>query len=121
MSNVWILGGAGRAGRAIARDLVMSGLPVTLVGRDAGTLRNAAASPNIDLGIVATSSLADMAPRITRAKPSGVINTIDPFTKTAILFVNACPPGEHPSFLTQVRREAHPWKFSVSITKAMVS
>jgi len=108
MSNVWILGGAGRVGRAIARDLVMSGLPVTPMGRDAGTLRNAAASPNIDSDIVATSSLADMAAVITRAKPSVVINTIGPFTKTAVLFVNACPPGTHyldignelPQFLT---------------------
>jgi short subunit dehydrogenase-like uncharacterized protein len=91
------------------------------VGRDAVTLRNVAAGLKLDSGIVATGSLADMAAQITRAKPSVVINTIGPFTKTAILFVNACPPGEHPSFLTQVRREAHPWKFSVSITKAMVS
>jgi short subunit dehydrogenase-like uncharacterized protein len=95
MRNIWILGGAGRAGRAIARELVMSGLPVTLVGRDAGTLRNVATSLKLDSGIVAASSLADMAAQITRAKPSVVINTIGPFTKTAIFFVNACPPGTH--------------------------
>jgi len=95
MNSVWILGGAGRAGRAIARELVTSGLPVTLVGRDAVTLRNVAAGLKLDSGIVATGSLADMAAQITRAKPSVVINTIGPFTKTAILFVNACPPGTH--------------------------
>jgi short subunit dehydrogenase-like uncharacterized protein len=95
MRNIWILGGAGRAGRAIARELVMSGLPVTLVGRDAGTLRNVATSLKLDSGIVASSSLTDMAAQITRAKPSVVINTIGPFTKTAIFFVNACPPGTH--------------------------
>ncbi len=76
MNSVWILGGAGRAGRAIARELVTSGLPVTLVGRDAVTLRNVAAGLKLDSGIVATGSLADMAAQITRAKPSIVINTI---------------------------------------------
>ncbi len=95
MDNIWILGGAGRAGRAIAGALAALGLPVTLVGRNEEALRTAAASFAADAQIVTAKSLTSIADGIAQTKPRVVINTIGPFTKTAVPFVRACAPGTH--------------------------
>src|SRR5580704_16911914 len=42
-TDVWILGGTGRSGRAIAAELVSRGITPVLVGRDAARLAEAAA------------------------------------------------------------------------------
>jgi Trk K+ transport system NAD-binding subunit len=42
-TEVWILGGAGRTGRAIAAELLSKGLAPVLVGRDRTRLARAAA------------------------------------------------------------------------------
>ena len=41
-TEVWILGGTGRSGRAIAAELVSRGITPVLVGRDASRLTEAA-------------------------------------------------------------------------------
>ena len=40
-TGVWILGGTGRSGRAIAAELVSRGITPVLVGRDAARLAEA--------------------------------------------------------------------------------
>lgn len=95
MDNIWILGGAGRAGRAIAGALAALGLPVTLVGRNEEALRTAAASSAGDAQVLTAGSLTSIADAIAQVKPRVVINTIGPFTKTAIPLVRACKPGTH--------------------------
>src|SRR4051812_6398136 len=42
MTEVWILGGTGRSGRAIAAELLRRGIRPVLVGRDAGGLEETA-------------------------------------------------------------------------------
>ena len=95
MDTVWILGGAGRAGRAIATQLKELGLPVTLVGRNEAALLKTAEVLGLRGQIAVFSSLSDIAAGITREKPRVVINTIGPFMRTAMSFVRACPPGVH--------------------------
>ena len=92
-NDIWILGAAGRSGKAIAAELGLKGLSMTFVGRDAEILKQTARALNIDAVIVAASTIEEMAAAITREKPRIVINTIGPFARTAIAIVNACPPG----------------------------
>ena len=94
-NDIWVLGATGRSGRAIASELASRGVAMTLVGRDAVTLRQAAESLGTEVGTFAASTIEDMAAAISRSKPRIVINTIGPFTKTAVAIVNACPPGTH--------------------------
>ena len=78
-TEVWILGGAGRSGRAIAAELVRRGVAPVLVGRDTTRLAAAAAGGRT----VVAGSIADMTTEIRRQRPAVVINTIGPFTETA--------------------------------------
>jgi short subunit dehydrogenase-like uncharacterized protein len=94
-NDIWVLGAAGRSGRAIASELASRGLAMTLVGRDAEILSQAAQSLDTEVGSIAASTIEDMAAAISRGRPLIVINTIGPFTRTAIAIVNACPPGTH--------------------------
>lgn len=93
MDTIWILGGAGRAGQAIAKQLKELSLPVTLVGRNEEGLREAANGLGLDERIAVFPGLPNIAEGITRKKPRVVINTIGPFMKTAVPIVQACPPG----------------------------
>jgi hypothetical protein len=95
VNDIWILGAAGRAGRAIAAELAEMGLSMTFVGREAETLKQAARALNIEAGIVVATTIEDMAAAISRTKPRVVIHTIGPFSRTAVAIVNACPPGTH--------------------------
>jgi short subunit dehydrogenase-like uncharacterized protein len=99
-TEVWILGGTGRSGRAIATELLSRGLSPVLVGRDAARLHNAAAAaaaaqPGTQPRIVVAASIEDMATEIRRQRPAVVINTIGPFTTTAGPIVRACLPSSH--------------------------
>ena len=94
-NDIWILGAAGRSGRAIAVELAKKGLAMTFVGRNVATLKQAAGDLKIEVGIVAASTIEDMAAAISRGKPRIVINTIGPFARTAMAIVNACPQGTH--------------------------
>ena len=93
--DIWVLGATGRSGRVIASELASRGLAMTLLGRDTETLRQAAQGLGTEVGTLAASTIEEMAAAISRRNPRVVINTIGPFTSTAIAIVNACPPGTH--------------------------
>lgn len=95
MSEVWILGATGRSGRAVAAQLVTVGLSPVLVGRDATRLRKVAAATAKDLRIVVAGSVNAMVSELSRNKPAVVVNTIGPFTNTALPIARACAPGTH--------------------------
>ncbi|WP_045741974.1 saccharopine dehydrogenase NADP-binding domain-containing protein [Actinoplanes rectilineatus] len=88
-AEVWILGGTGRSGRAVAAELARRGVPTVLVGRDESRLA-AAAGPGGARTVVA-ASLDDAAAQIRRQRPEVVVNTIGPFTATAGVVADACP------------------------------
>jgi short subunit dehydrogenase-like uncharacterized protein len=91
-SEVWILGGTGRSGRAIAAELLSRGVSPVLVGRDAARLRDAAAKAG-NRRTVAVESIESIVGEIRRQRPAVVINTIGPFSTTAVPIVRACLPG----------------------------
>jgi len=93
-TDVWILGGTGRSGRAIAAGLVSRGITPVLVGRDAARLAQAAAAAGHGRTVVAGSTEA-MAAEIRRQQPGVVINTIGPFTVTGAPLARACLPASH--------------------------
>jgi short subunit dehydrogenase-like uncharacterized protein len=90
MSNeVWILGGAGRSGRAIAAELLARGITPVLTGRDTSRLEEAVARAGGGRPLVA-ASVTDLTRRIGQQHPAVVINTIGPFTTTAAPIAEAC-------------------------------
>jgi short subunit dehydrogenase-like uncharacterized protein len=91
-SEVWILGGTGRSGRAIAAELLSRGVTPVLVGRDAARLKDAAARAGVARTVTA-GSLESIGAEIRRQRPAVVINTIGPFTDTAAPVVRACLAG----------------------------
>ncbi|WP_033342667.1 saccharopine dehydrogenase NADP-binding domain-containing protein [Catenuloplanes japonicus] len=91
MAEVWILGGTGRSGRAIADGLRQHGIRPVLVGRDADRLRAAADG---DRTVVA-ASVGEMAAEIRRQRPAVVVNTVGPFTGATAALIRACLPGGH--------------------------
>jgi short subunit dehydrogenase-like uncharacterized protein len=86
MAEVWILGGTGRSGRAIAAALRRHDIRPVLVGRDAARL---AAVAEEDRTVVAGSTDATAA-EIRRERPAAVVNTIGPFIRTAPPLIRAC-------------------------------
>jgi short subunit dehydrogenase-like uncharacterized protein len=92
--EVWILGGTGRSGRAIATELIRRGVTPTLVGRDAARLAAAAAESG-PAEVVVAGSVAEAAAEIRRRRPAVVLNTIGPFTATAGPIIEACLPASH--------------------------
>ena len=93
--DIWILGAAGRAGRAIAAELARRHRSMTLVGRNKVALLDVATSLGIDARIVVASAIDEIGAAITRSAPRVVINTIGPFAQTAVPLVKACPAGTH--------------------------
>jgi short subunit dehydrogenase-like uncharacterized protein len=93
-TEVWILGGTGRSGHAIAAELASQGVSPVLVGRDAARLTEAAARAGQGRTVVADSVEA-MAAQIRRQQPAVVINTIGPFTQTAAPIATACLQAGH--------------------------
>jgi short subunit dehydrogenase-like uncharacterized protein len=87
--EVWILGGTGRSGRAIAAELLSRGITPVLVGRDASRLEKAAER------VLVAGSVEATAAEIRKRQPAVVINTIGPFSDTAALIIDACLPGSH--------------------------
>ncbi|MFJ3895634.1 saccharopine dehydrogenase NADP-binding domain-containing protein [Streptomyces sp. NPDC090083] len=87
-AQIWVLGGTGRSGRAIAEQLAQRGLPAVLVGRDANRLHTAAEQSAAET--LLAPSLAAAASEIRRQRPGVVINTVGPFTETAPAVVDAC-------------------------------
>ncbi|MEV6349107.1 hypothetical protein [Actinoplanes sp. NPDC051851] len=89
-TEVWILGGTGRSGRAVASELATRGLTATLVGRDADRLETAARATGSRT--LVSASIDHTAAEIRRRRPAVVINTVGPFTETAGPIIGA---GSH--------------------------
>ncbi|MGI9145682.1 MAG: hypothetical protein ACR2IK_03900 [Chloroflexota bacterium] len=93
-NEICVLGATGRVGRAVAKQLQHAGVSIALAGRDRERLEEVAASvggaPRLVVGSL-DAVLADL----TRDPPSVVINTVGPFTATAITVARACPVGTH--------------------------
>ncbi len=79
MSEVWVLGGTGRSGRAIAAALRARGLDPVLVGRDRARLTAAADGART----VPAGGVDETAAAIRRDRPAVVVNTVGPFARTA--------------------------------------
>ncbi len=85
---VWVLGGTGRTGTAIATRLLARGITPVLVGRSADRLQ-AAAAPLGVATLVAAGPEA-MAAAIRRRRPGVVVNTVGPFLATSGVILAAC-------------------------------
>ena len=79
MTEVWVLGGTGRSGRAIAAALRARGLEPVLVGRDEARLGAVAEGART----VRAGTVDEMAVAIRREAPAVVVNTVGPFARTA--------------------------------------
>jgi len=90
-----VLGATGRTGRAIAGRLAAAGVPVVLVGRDGERLRRAAEHVANDPAIVVAADIDAAVRRLAREAPGVVVNTVGPFTETAVPVARGCPPGTH--------------------------
>ncbi len=90
--EVWILGGAGRSGRAAAADLAAADVPVVLVGRDEARLQQASARVGAARWVVAESVELATA-EIRRQRPAVVVSTVGPFAATAAPVAQACLPS----------------------------
>ncbi len=93
VSEIWILGAAGRTGAAVAAQLASSSL--VLVGRDAGRLQVLAGTLGPGARAVTADGLAAIAAALPRGNPSVVINTLGAFGETAPAVIRACKPGVH--------------------------
>lgn len=89
--EIWILGATGRAGRRTAAALAAAGVTPVLVGRDAarldavGTGGRTVVAPSVDA----------MADEVRRQRPAVVVNTVGPFTATAVTLAGAGLPDSH--------------------------
>lgn len=107
MDEILILGATGRAGRAIAAELLRDGHNVVLTGRDGERLsrttdelaNSSRSRPEAVIG-------ADSARVIIERRPTVVVNTIGPFAATATAVVGACMRvGSH---YVDLSNELHP-------------
>lgn len=89
-NDVWILGATGRVGRTVATRLVENNIIPVLVGRDRERLNQVAASLEKELRTVVAGSAKEIVNEIKRQQPAIVVNTIGPFTETAIPIAHAC-------------------------------
>ncbi|MER7197970.1 MULTISPECIES: hypothetical protein [unclassified Streptomyces] len=95
VNEIWILGATGRAGRVIAPGPAARQLPLVLVGRDGSRLRDVADTPDGQHRTLVAATTEAMAQHLASGAPAVVVNTIGPFTATALPIVRACPPGTH--------------------------
>lgn len=95
MKDVWILGAAGRTGRAIAEGLAAKGCRLGLVGRSAASLQEMAASLKCETEIVIADSIAGMCAQLKQREPVVVMNCIGPYGQTALPVIRASAPGSH--------------------------
>lgn len=97
-NEIWVLGATGRTGRAIAALLAGKGETPVLVGRDPARLRAVAEANGAGGGrprMVTAGSVEAVAAELARSAPAVVVNTIGPFTRTAVPIARACLPGTH--------------------------
>jgi short subunit dehydrogenase-like uncharacterized protein len=93
MTDIWILGAAGRSGRAIAADLARRQASVVLVGRDRAKLGAVAETVGGSARIVVAGSLEAITSELRGAGTVAVMNTIGPFVHTALPIIRACAAG----------------------------
>ena len=93
--GVWILGATGRVGRAVAAKLAQAEVSPVLVGRDPGRLSRAAEGAGDRARTLVAASTDAAAAEIRRQRPAVVVNTIGPFSRTALPIARACLPGSH--------------------------
>lgn len=94
-SEIWILGATGRVGRSVAARLAGTGVSPVLVGRDRKRLRALAVGVGDGTKTVVAGSPNLIAAEIRRHHPAVVLNTIGPFSQTALPIARACLPGSH--------------------------
>lgn len=82
MGTIWVFGATGLSGRAIARELAVSGEDVVLVGRDADRLAAVASSLAVPVGTRVASGQTELVALIAAEKPAVVVNTVGPFAAT---------------------------------------
>ena len=92
---IWIFGATGRTGRAVAARLAAQGFAPVLVGRNKARLDATAERLGGGATIRVADGLAGIAALITRERPAVVLNTIGPFTHTAVPIARACLAGTH--------------------------
>lgn len=95
MKDVWILGAAGRTGRAIAAGLAAKGCRLVLVGRSAAGLQEMAASLKGETEIAIADSIESMCAELKQRGPVVVMNCIGPYGQTALPVIRASAPGSH--------------------------
>lgn len=86
--TVWVLGGTGRTGTAIATRLIARGITPVLVGRSADRLQ-AVAAP-LGLATIVAAGPEAMAVAIQQERPGVVVNTVGPFFATSDAILAAC-------------------------------
>lgn len=93
-AEVWILGAAGRVGRAPApRIAARPWLVPVLVGRDQGRLAGISAGLDRAGRTVVAASASAMAGEIRRQRPAIVVNLLGGYADTATMIARACMPG----------------------------
>ena len=92
--EIWVLGATGRTGRAVAAQLHAAGVQVVLVGRERERLERVRTELGGEARMIVGPLDAALA-QLTVAAPAVVVNTVGPFTATALKVARACPPGTH--------------------------
>ena len=95
MDEIWVLGASGRAGRKIVAELAARKMPLVLLGRDASELGTLAKAVGGEARVVVARSVGEIASNLAGSSPTVVVNTIGPFTNTALPIARACAPGSH--------------------------
>ena len=85
--ETWVIGATGRSGRAVAGLLAATGTPLVLVGRDRRRLDEVAAP--LDGARVVAGALDHVLAELTQRPPAVVVNTVGPFTATAVRVATA--------------------------------
>jgi len=93
--EIWILGATGRIGRSVAARLVAEGCLPVLIGRDAARLGAIAERLGGGTTFKVAGSLPAIIELVASKQPKVVLNTVGPFTHTAVPIARACPPGTH--------------------------
>jgi len=93
--EVWILGAAGRIGRAVAGLLAQQKVPLVLVGRNEDELNKVGSAIDGDFRIAAADSIDGIADEIRRQRPAVVVNTMGNYAATAVPIARAIMPVGH--------------------------
>ena len=93
--EIWILGANGRCGRAAATELAAQQHSLVLVGRDAARLRELSERVGGATRVMVADSVERIAAQLADSAAAVVVNTIGPFTQTALPVARACPPRCH--------------------------